>query len=76
MITTYNSYFDIQDDYQVLVNCATELGNKSLLRNILTKSSTIDGPEITRYARMIENMAISHGRMDIVGDLQLVDLVN
>lgn len=76
MITTYNSYFDIQDDYQVLVNCAEDLGNRALLRNILTMSSTIDGTEITRYARLVQNMAIAHDRMDIVGELQLGHLVN
>jgi len=76
MFTTYNQYFDIHGDYQVLINCAKDLGNNVLLRELLTMSSTIDGPEITRYARIVQNIAIAQDRMDIVGELQLSHLVN
>jgi len=76
MVTTYYSYFDIQDDYQTLVTCAKDLGNRALLRNILTMAYTIDGNEITRYARLVENMAIAVNRMDVVEGLQLGHLVN
>lgn len=76
MITTYHSYFDIQEDYQLLVTCAEDLGNKELLRSILTMASTIDGNEITRYARLVENMAIAGNRMDVVAGLQLGHLIN
>ena len=76
MITTYSAYFDIQDDYQVLLGCIQELGDGILLRKILTLSSDMDGRKIDEYARIVQNIAISQNRMDVVDDLQMAHLVN
>lgn len=70
MFITHHDYYDVRDEFQTLYACAMDLGDRDLLKQLLSISSNPDGQSIDKYARIAQNIAIEQNRWDVEQQLR------
>lgn len=75
MYVTQNDYYDLRGDFETVYAAAMDLDNREILKKLLNISSTLDGQEISKYARIVQNIAIEQNRWDIENTLRMGGLV-
>lgn len=75
MYVTQNDYYDLRGDFETVYSAAMDLDDRELLKKLLNISSTLNGQEISKYARIVQNIAIKQNRWDIEQNLRMGGLV-
>lgn len=75
MYVTQNDYYDLRGDFETVYSAAMDLDDRELLKKLLNISSTLNGQEISKYARIVQNIAIEQNRWDIENTLRMGGLV-
>ena len=75
MYVTQDDYYDLRGDFETVYAAAMDLDDREIVKQLLSICSDLDGHKISKYARIVQNIAIKQNRWDIEQNLRFGGLV-